>query len=267
MGLAPRPDSEDFSRNLTTEHAASAHEAESDTVSKSPPTSSDQSSHENVLSEQALTYDRPSAHRHHNFYSDTAGGYFPISPDHQLLTVIAHNVCRAILTNTSILAKVPSTAFASNSCCEGLRTFELTSFRSEFPPTLRPTQLQELVPHLPWIDLFPSPRLRDNLIAAFTQKRIDHEELVEDLIGSLFDDGEGMKSQDNTARKEHGANAVQNLGLVAWADPWDIGGWEMTELFIRKWKFLLAGCVDVIAATNNWRRLRGEEKLLLELYQ
>lgn len=265
MGLAPCPDSEDSSRESTIGHAVSMSEAESNAITKSPQTSSDQLSQKNVISEQVLTYDGCSARRHPTFYYDRAGRCFPISRDHQLLTVIAHNVCRAILMNTSIVAKVRSTASASNSCCEVLRTFKLSSLCSEFPPTLRPTQLQELVPHLPWLDLFPSSRLRDNLIAAFMQKRIDHEDLVKDLVGCLFDDGAGMESQENTAQKEHGGNAVQDLGLVAWGDPWDIRGWEMTEPFIRKWRFLLAGCVDVIAATNKWRQLRGEEELLMEV--
>lgn len=124
MGLALRPGSEDCSRELTIGDAASTSEAESNAITKSPQTSSDQSSQKTVISEQVLTYDRCSARRHHTSYYDRAGRCSLISRDHQLLTVIAHNVCCAILTNTSIVAKVRSTASASHSCCEVLRNFE-----------------------------------------------------------------------------------------------------------------------------------------------
>jgi hypothetical protein len=201
----------------------------------------------------------------HIVQSNKAQEYFPLSRDHELLTLITHNVCRGILTNTSILAKAPSTAFAAKSCCEGLYTFDLSIVGFEFPPMLKPTALQGQVPHLPWIDLFPSPSLRDNLISAFMQSRINLDELVMDLIGNLFQSGEGMAEQQGSNEIIHVASDVHELGLISWADPWDINGWEVTEAFVRKWGALLRGCGDVITATNNWRRLRGEAELAVNI--
>jgi hypothetical protein len=73
--------------------------------------------------------------------SNSTQEYFTLSRDYQLLTLITHNVCRGILMNTSILAKTPSTAFAANSCCEGLYTFDLSAAGGAFPPMLRTTAL------------------------------------------------------------------------------------------------------------------------------
>ena len=39
----------------------------------------------------------------------------------------------------------------------------------------------------------------------------------------------------------------------------------MSEGFVRKWGFLLAGCADVIEFTNRWRDIRGEERLIVEV--
>ncbi|KAJ5632712.1 hypothetical protein N7490_009051 [Penicillium lividum] len=36
----------------------------------------------------------------------------------------------------------------------------------EMPLSLRPTKIQRTVPHHPWLDFFPLPRMRDNLIEA-----------------------------------------------------------------------------------------------------
>jgi hypothetical protein len=109
---------------------------------------------------------------------------------------------------------------------------------------LRPTELQERISHFPWIDLFPSSRLRDNLIAAFMQRRINHEKVVNDLIGCLFDGGEGMRTDHEESRYVDTQNGPPDLG---------------------KWWFLLIGCVDVIAATNKWRRLRGEKEVSISI--
>ncbi|EIT73587.1 hypothetical protein AO1008_11858 [Aspergillus oryzae 100-8] len=43
-------------------------------------------------------------------------------------------------------------------------------------PGLRPTTLQRGIPHHPWLDIFPFPRMWDNLIRAGDQ--LDHEEFT-----------------------------------------------------------------------------------------
>jgi hypothetical protein len=147
--------------------------------------------------------------------SNMAQEYFPLSPDHELLTLISHNVCRGILTNTSILAKAPSTAFAAKSCCKGLYTFDLSVAIVEFPPMLKPTSLQAQVPHLPWIDLFPSPNLRYDLISAFMKSRFNLEELVMDLFGSLFESGEGMTGREEEVEVIHNTSDAHEIGIIS----------------------------------------------------
>lgn len=54
-------------------------------------------------------------------------------------------------------------------------------------------------------------------------------------------------------------------GVIAWTDPWRPEGWELGEGFVKKWKCILEGCPEMIAATNRWRALRGEEPLVVEV--
>jgi Domain of unknown function (DUF3425) len=43
------------------------------------------------------------------------------------------------------------------------------------------------MPHQSWVDLFPFPQLRENLIVAISEPRIDPDEFGEDLLGDMFD--------------------------------------------------------------------------------
>ena len=119
--------------------------------------------------------------------------YFPISPDHHLLHVIALNVSRAVLTNFHILSLVPKDAFSTPTCCENVRIFQLPTEDMDgaavLPNALSPTRLQQQVPHFGWVDLFPSSQLRDNIIRAFANphRHLDEDELLADLIGSVFE--------------------------------------------------------------------------------
>ncbi|KAJ4238282.1 hypothetical protein NW757_013176 [Fusarium falciforme] len=74
-----------------------------------------------------------------------------------------------------------------------------------YPPSLRPTALQRTVPHHPWIDLFPIPQMRDNILRSFS--RLD----MDDLCGDLLDVKPGLDGKPN---------------LIVWGDPWDPRGWE-----------------------------------------
>ncbi|KAK5991097.1 hypothetical protein PT974_09375 [Cladobotryum mycophilum] len=231
--------------------------------------------------------------------------YFPITPDHRLLHVVAVNVSRAVLTNYFIITSI---APSSSDCCSGRRVLELecpvdsmacpdpyrdgSVSQIPFPPSLVPTKLQQSIPHAGWVDLFPSPQLRDNLILAMEEFSIDADELMDDLTGSLFDDlacSVGCDPKDlppqlddandpllaieqepfEEAREDSPSSEKRassgEIGIVSWSDPWDISGWEVTDRFVAKWGFLLQGCPDVVAAANNWRDLRGEEPLVVEL--
>lgn len=110
-----------------------------------------------------------------------------------------------------------------------------------YPLNLQPTALQRTVPHHPWIDLFPIPQMRDNILLSL--RHLDMDE----LCGDLLDVKPGLDGKPS---------------LIVWGDPWDLRGWEATPLFLQKWGWMLEGCRDILQATNHWRESRGEDKIL-----
>jgi hypothetical protein len=72
--------------------------------------------------------------------------------------------------------------------------------------------MQQEVPHPGWIDLLPCPQLRDNLILAVIEFNVDEDEILEDLIGDIFEsmgcssDGvpiDGPPTRTKTPEKPH----------------------------------------------------------------
>ncbi|RMJ27311.1 hypothetical protein PHISP_01825 [Aspergillus sp. HF37] len=108
------------------------------------------------------------------------------------------------------------------------------------PPGLLPTPTQQTLPHHPWLDFFPFPRMRDCLIVAGDS--IDDAELCHDLM-AFWD------------TRNSGAT------LLVWGAPWDPANWEVTDGFVRKWGWLLRGCPELWDSTNSWRLRRGERPL------
>ncbi|KAI0124020.1 hypothetical protein BJ170DRAFT_70653 [Xylariales sp. AK1849] len=170
---------------------------------------------------------------------------YPMSRDH-LLPLVEFNIWRASLTNIFIIGHLH--LLGSRSCRYGGHTpvFPSPYDGDTIPESLMPTPLQRRTPHADWIDLFPSPRMRDNAIR--TQHLISNLELCADLMG-------GLSGQQNDV----------NSGLLVWSNPWEPGGWELTQGFIRKWGFLVEGCSDLLQSTNQWRDLRGEKPLIWEV--
>lgn len=114
-----------------------------------------------------------------------------------------------------------------------------SNWPAEWPPNLRPTPLQLSVEHHPWIDLFPWPVMRDNMIQALKYPEIfDEDELCQD-------------TSDYSVAGRHPM-------LVIWGPAWDPRSWEMTVPFLTKWGWLFSGCGSVLEATNHWRLRRGE---------
>lgn len=111
----------------------------------------------------------------------------------------------------------------------------------DIPLSLRPTVIQRKVPHHPWLDFFPFPRMRDNLI----------------LAGDSFDDEQ--LCHDVTAFWD---NKSVGTTLLVWGQPWDPKNWEVSEAFIRKWGWSLKGCSEILQSTNTWRRRRGDDPLV-----
>jgi hypothetical protein len=115
---------------------------------------------------------------------------------------------------------------------------------SQCPSSLRPTWLQKTVEHHPWIDLWPIPQMRDNLLLAGDS--YDEDKLCNDLVE--FGDIPGEKS-----------------GLIVWSEPDDPRAWEVSETFLSNWAWTISGCKELFESTNYWRRHRGEEELAFEI--
>jgi hypothetical protein len=183
-----------------------------------------------------------------------AQSLFPLSRDH-LLPLVEYNVFRATMTNILIVGHVH--LLNSALCCFDAQvpTFPTADWGENLPPSLMPTKLQRCTPHADWIDLLPCPRMRDNAIRM--RHRFSNIELVADILNGMCDGG---------SPSSHGVYREQcRGGLIVWSNPWEPAGWEVTEVFIRKWGFLVEGCRTLYDAADRWRALRGEEPLNLAL--
>ena len=161
-----------------------------------------------------------------------------------LLILVKFNVFRALLNNGKMLGFSTAEEYLNDDAISPfvnpMRPEE--SLRS-LPLALRPTSFQCQTPHHPWLDLFPHPVMRDNLIRA--SGAYYKQGLCAVLIG-LFDSSTGRS------------------GLIIWGEPWDPSGWEVTEPFMKHWGWTLCGCDELLRATNYWRGKRGEPPLKLE---
>ncbi|KAH7394969.1 hypothetical protein DE146DRAFT_616334 [Phaeosphaeria sp. MPI-PUGE-AT-0046c] len=108
------------------------------------------------------------------------------------------------------------------------------------PSSLVPTSLQLATKHHPWLDLFPFPKMRDNMLVALTfLSPAEEQQLFEDIMES------------DQSKNEW-------TGLVVWGEPWDPRSWEVTMPFLKRWAWLINGCPEIITSTNHWRQKRGE---------
>jgi hypothetical protein len=82
----------------------------------------------------------------------------------------------------------------------------------EVPESLHPTQLQLTTPHPPWIDRFPFPQMRDNMIQLLSI--IDEEEFLADLF------------------------CLTSFAIEPGAPSWDPCAWKIGEEFSAKWSYL-----------------------------
>ncbi|PYI05428.1 hypothetical protein BO78DRAFT_345705 [Aspergillus sclerotiicarbonarius CBS 121057] len=159
--------------------------------------------------------------------------------DH-LLTLIKVNVHRALVENMAALGM--DMAWMNDDAVSPFCTLKpwATHINTVIPAQLQPTNIQRTVPHHPWLDFFPHPRMRDQLIVA--GDGFDDEQLCTDIMG-FWSDEKG------------------DPGLVIWGNPWEVGNWELSEGFLRKWGWAVTGCTELIRSTNYWRAMRGEKQL------
>lgn len=165
-----------------------------------------------------------------------------------LLTLIYLNVFRGLTWNIHILGldseqmcidEYPSPFLP----CSPTATSAIT----KLPPGLRPTPLQLTVEHHPYIDIFPCPILRDNLLRYPFFGNEEEEQLCIDLMGL----SEGVNEGD---RPPEGENRI---GATVWGDPWVIENWEVSRFLTVRWPWLLKGCFALEVATNRRRIARG----------
>lgn len=160
--------------------------------------------------------------------------------DH-LITLSRVNVQRAVMEN--ILAVGMTMEWMTED--DAISLFNMPSPQmatDQIPLSLRPTAIQRSTPHHPWLDVFPFPNMRDNLITASEGEDFDDEELCRDLMG-FWD--------------THDSRAT----LLVWGSPYDPRNWEVTPGFLEKWGWLLRGCPELLVSTNKWRVQRGEKAL------
>ncbi|KFY76310.1 hypothetical protein V499_03986 [Pseudogymnoascus sp. VKM F-103] len=92
------------------------------------------------------------------------------------------------------------------------------------PATLAPTLQQQLVLHHTFVDILPFPSLRDSIIGAL--QITDQDTLCKDLPHDEW--------------------------RLWGSEPWDPCGWEISEVFVKKWWWLLDQ--EMLEMTNFWRR-------------
>jgi hypothetical protein len=156
----------------------------------------------------------------------------------QRITLIHFNVFRASVSNTFALGftmewldDAAISPFYSNS-------FDLRS--DLYPKSLAPTAMQNTISHHPWIDLFPVPRMRENML----------------LAAGLYDEAALCNVLVDFEDVTH-----DKAGLIVWREPWDPSGWEVSESFLADWAWVVEGCNELAKSTNYWRQTRGEKQL------
>ncbi|KAK5806404.1 hypothetical protein VI817_000662 [Penicillium citrinum] len=178
-----------------------------------------------------------------DFERRAMSSYLGGSPQTDLLINLSRmNVLRAAYQNAAILGMAAEWMCQDDTvsifCIDGPHA---SKEQNNTPASLRPTDLQREIPHHPWLDIFPFPRMRDNLIRA--GDHLDDDELCHDLT-AFWD--------------THRSNA----SILVWGAPWDPQNWEVNEDFAKKWGTFLQGCPELLRSTNFWRVHRGEKPLV-----
>jgi hypothetical protein len=140
--------------------------------------------------------------------SSTALSVSPSSPDsslgsdHCLISNLNNSVFAALFKNGRILG-IP---------CGSQIPWKSRHCGPEIPATLRPTALQMTTLHIPWIDRFPFPKMRDNTI----------------LLGGIIDEEDFLNDLFTT----------ENFTVVPGSVSWDPNGWIIAKEFGKKWGYL-----------------------------
>ncbi|KAL7932131.1 hypothetical protein V8C35DRAFT_308563 [Trichoderma chlorosporum] len=195
--------------------------------------------------------------------------------DH-LLHLIHFNVLRGLSYNKKVIKPNAFIECAASATAQLKRilpqlpettTVSLSDFR--LPDSLAPTKLQLTCPHSNWIDVFPFPKMRDNLIR--WENYFSHAEFLTDLLGNLISCMTAPPPKTThsllrpkaqiAAQGEDEDVSTDRRGLILWGEPFHKDSWEMTPGFMKKWSWAVDGCGELIESTNRWRTARGETPL------
>lgn len=206
-----------------------------------------------------------------------ARGGMPDLLAENILHLVTYNAFRGFLSNKETLAQLVIHMIPHQGTAEKINIMDrlpdsaiIVSTKSSIPPCLLPTNLQMQVPHATWIDFIPFPTMRDNLIA--TQDQFNHEEFTSDVIGNLM--AHVVFEKNKTHPKSRSLVAAvrpaqdhedsdDRVGLILWGEPYLSDSWEATPGFLKKWEWAVAGCTELIHATNRWRATRAEQPILI----
>ncbi|CAH0002472.1 unnamed protein product [Clonostachys byssicola] len=172
--------------------------------------------------------------------------YTSLSPRTDLLfNLTQFNVMRGLFINMAAIGYSPRLFTDASGTVSGTTISPLTipgarPAVSSMASHLRPTSLQLTVKHHPWIDLWPFPTMRDNILSR--GEEYDDTELCLDLVENYCGPS-GMS------------------GFRVWGDPWNAENWEISEEFLMKWGWVVAECSELLIATDYWRERRGEQAL------
>ncbi|PYI35348.1 hypothetical protein BP00DRAFT_442871 [Aspergillus indologenus CBS 114.80] len=155
--------------------------------------------------------------------------------DH-LFTLSKFNVLRAFVDNMAALG-LSIEAMGDDVISPFNMTAPGNPSRQSLPASLFPTSTQCTISHHPWLDCFPFPRMRDNLVQAAGS--FNDCELCTDIVDPTNGD----------------------IGMMVWGDPWLPQSWEVSQLFVAKWAWVIQGCPEIIVHSNYWRGRRGLGRL------
>jgi len=130
---------------------------------------------------------------------------------------------------------------------EGAQTACIGQF-VHLKPCLRPSTIQLVHPHHPYLDILPFPSFRTRVLQLLMVQPppIDPDELCQDL------QSDGIVCWGSTAR--YGRDSV-GPGV-----PWDIRSWEIQPWFLKKWWLLIDGADgEMYQQTRWWCEVRGEQ--------
>ena len=124
------------------------------------------------------------------------------NPDRSFMSQLPGSVYAALFNNGSMMGLACSATVPDTS----------REFGPEIPDSLHPTKLQLTTIHPLWIDRFPFPKMRDNMITLLGI--INEEEFLQDLF------------------------CLTSFTLEPGAEPWDPAAWKIGKEFSEKWGYL-----------------------------